>query len=135
MRLYTFVNYYLSSIQQGIQTAHIVSEMSNYSENFPDYFEWASCHKTIIVLNGGNNKNINEIINFLSTYDEYLSVFFDEDQESLGGLTTSVGIIVPEKIWSAIDSCRTEEDQSWKSNLLSRDIKLVEFIAFFSLAR
>jgi len=39
MRLYTFVNYYLSSIQQGIQTAHIVSEMSNYSENFPDYFE------------------------------------------------------------------------------------------------
>jgi len=87
------------------------------------------------VLNGGNNKNINEIINFLSTYDEYLSVFFDEDQESLGGLTTSVGIIVPEKIWSAIDSCRTEEDQSWKSNLLSRDIKLVEFIAFFSLAR
>ena len=58
MRAYFFGNLYMSSIQQGIQAAHAVADMFiKYSnENEPNYHplrEWATDHKTMILLNAG----------------------------------------------------------------------------------
>lgn len=111
-RLYSFTNMYLSSIQKGIQTAHLVG---NLSCNYPDntmYLDWSNFDKTIIVLNGGNSKNIQSIyesiIKFVKAYNSSVenvcSVIpfdiFNEDTDSLNDATTACGVILPEVIWS-----------------------------------
>lgn len=104
MRFYTFCNYYLSSIQQGIQSAHCLAEMFAadpwIAQNM--LFEWAQNHKTIVVLNGGNSENI------IATYAvlcrlcdelEYPYGVFKEDIASLNSAYTCTGVIVPEKLY------------------------------------
>lgn len=104
MRLYTFINYYLSSIQQGIQSAHIVSELMHKSWE-PDLAymikDWAQNHKTIIVCNGGNNESIENLARFFQIVadEKYPYTTFCEDQNSLCGALTGVGIILPEEIY------------------------------------
>lgn len=58
LRLYTFVNFYLSSIQQGIQSAHVATELTNsYRSGRGQAAKllraWEEHGKTMIVLNGG----------------------------------------------------------------------------------
>jgi hypothetical protein len=127
MRLYTFINCYLSSIQQGIQTAHLVGEFFNYTnknritigsrtgtrgeilevthqltESDLMVREWSEEHKTIIVCNGGNATSIRELIGFfINSRNPYPFVPFNEDQDSLDGALTGVGIILPEEIYDA----------------------------------
>lgn len=104
-RFYSFTNMYLSSLQKGIQTAHAVSEMSikEHSQAANKvYNEWATSDKTIIVLNGGSQKSLDDI--FKTIYDyvsfycnfSYPFVNFYEDKDSLNGALTCVGIILPE---------------------------------------
>ena len=127
-RLYTFINFYLSSIQQGIQTAHIVSEIfSKYKnpndQNLTEYqalYQWASKDKTIVVLNGGTSFDIRQDYIKISSIAEQLlklsryetggkwflpHAFFTEDFNALGaydnGVVTGFGIIIPEEIWGA----------------------------------
>lgn len=85
MRCYHFGNYYMSSIQQGVQSAHCQMELFvKYKEiDLYDYgtsigsnppihiyeaaekadmlFDWAKNHKTMICLSAGNNKQLNEV--------------------------------------------------------------------------
>jgi hypothetical protein len=99
MRLYAFTNMYLSSLQIGLQTAHLVSELSQL--NHPLYQDWASNHKTIIILNGGNQQSLHEIHTFLSDYsEEYPVAKFHEDEVSLNNALTCTGIIIPEDIYN-----------------------------------
>ena len=116
MRLYTFTNSYLSPIQCGIQTAHIVSELSVTFKNTYYYDEWSRNHKTIIVCNGGNQAALENLAHELSlltielynhefyTYAELSNQIpvskFYEDSKSLGGALTAVGIILPEDIYN-----------------------------------
>lgn len=115
-RLYSFTNMYLSSIQKGIQTAHVVSEMSAiWCENPPsldakEVFDvWADQDKTVIVLNGGNQANLENIFQcaekFATEY-ELPVVRFYEDQESLGGALTAVGIILSKEIYNLASEMR-----------------------------
>ncbi len=112
MRLYTFVNYYLSPIQHGIQTAHVVSELSvkyyNPSSHHYMLYDWAKNHKTIIVLNGGNQANLQEILLFLSDPDnQYPYTHFCEDEQSLNNALTCVGIVIPEYVYEAASEIRS----------------------------
>ena len=105
MRAYFFGNFYLSSIQQGIQAAHVVSEMSvKYSPGLPpacDYEEWAHTHKTMILLNGGMAANLRELVACFDTKDNsYCWAFFCEEEAALEGSITSVGIILPDTIYN-----------------------------------
>lgn len=113
LRLYTFVNFYLSSIQQGIQSAHIAHELfvkyKNNKNQIEKIYEWATDHKTMIVLNGGPNQSIIEINNLFNDIVSdllFITPFtsFYEDDPSLGGIMTSVGIILPEEIFAAINA-------------------------------
>lgn len=107
MRLYSFTNYYLSSLQHGLQTAHVVAGMWYKYENqsygkFRDLIDWQRWHQTIIIKNGGNQDALQKITTlFTDERNPYPWVVFREDQASLAGAITAVGIVVPEKFYSS----------------------------------
>lgn len=133
MRLYTFINYYLSSIQQGIQSAHIVSEL------FAHKFEpkkasmiknWAVNHKTIICCNGGNNKSLDELVALFSSLENpYPFIEFYEDEESLGGVRTGVGIILPEHVYD-VEYFEHEEFYQHKNYIYYKTLENKEMFHF-----
>ena len=114
MRAYFFGNMYLSSIQQGIQAAHVLHELFlKYpspvtTEGRGDHlWAWASSHKTMILLNGGYADTLREIIKlFDDKNNPYPWAFFNEGQDSLDGALTSVGIVLPEHIYETAAAIR-----------------------------
>lgn len=112
MRFYSFTNYYLSPLQQGIQTQHCATDM-HYKYRFtssmePKYMDdWALNHKTTIVLNGGNCAALSGLYSFLTANDNpYPFCFFMEDEQSLNNALTCVGVILPEKIYEGANILR-----------------------------
>lgn len=123
MRLYTFGNYYMSSIQQGIQASHVVSELFvkyqetgintvdnyeptvheiEYQDKVDTLYDWAYNHKTMVCLNGGNLQGLEDILTLLKDEQNNLPwAIFYEDEMSLGGILTNVGIIIPEHIYDS----------------------------------
>lgn len=107
MRFYAMGNSYLSSIQQGIQAFHVLGEMVlkyDEPELATDFmvYNWMDDHKTLVCLNGGNFAKMVSVYEFLQSEDNpYPYAKFHEDDESLEGMLTSIGIIVPEKIYKA----------------------------------
>jgi hypothetical protein len=105
LRLYTFSNMYMSSIQQGIQSAHAVAEMFTkypHEGNEIDAYlwKWAKQHKTMILLNAGYSSEIRTLVEFfVDTNNPYPWAPFFESEEALDGALTTVGIILPEKIF------------------------------------
>lgn len=112
LRAYFFGNMYLSPIQQGIQAAHVVTKLFwGYGyEGSPDekfssgytLYEWAGHGVTKILLNGGYQDNLRDIHSiFLALCPEVHLPFeqFREEQASLNGALTSVGVVVPEEVY------------------------------------
>lgn len=113
-RFYSFTNMYLSSIQKGIQTAHAVSEMSKtvYPTNIANdaYSNWAKFDKTIIVLNGGNQAMLQMVYDFAVPFGKRFDlpvVKFHEDEQSLNGALTAVGIVLPSSWYELASNLRT----------------------------
>lgn len=107
MRAYFFGNMYLSSIQQGIQAAHVTHELFNkYDSAHSDegllLREWSEDHKTMILLNAGYGENIHTLSErFSNSENPYPWANFHEEEASLDGAITCVGIVLPEKIYEA----------------------------------
>lgn len=111
LRLYTFVNFYLSSIQQGIQSAHVVSNL------FVDYrgvkskaaqllWKWAEGSKTMIVLNGGTAADIERGFGGAHAFrnGKYPYMCFDEEQGAIHPdleASTAWGIVLPPEVYNA----------------------------------
>ena len=152
MRAYFFGNQYISSIQQGIQAGHVLSELfikyNHYgyagTSDCTMLYDWATDHKTMILLNGGYSETLRELYAFLSSEENpYPYANFHEGQDALDGALTSVGIILPEKIYGidpklVPDSVyfathfffpyNSEEYSQWETELIQR-------LSQFSLAR
>lgn len=124
MRAYFFTNMYLSSIQQGIQPLHVIADMfvrympsfdSSFGESNPTQidilYEWARYHKTVICLNGGYSENLHNIITefMISDDNPYPWAAFYEGVDALEGALTSVGIVLPEKIYEGASLIRDAE--------------------------
>ena len=131
MRLYTFGNYYMSSIQQGIQASHCIAELfvkyqdtginsvddyeptvheMEYQDKVDTLYDWAENHKTMVCLNGGNLQGLQDIVNILLDDQNKLPwATFYEDEMSLGGILTNVGIVVPEYIYDNAAKIRNKE--------------------------
>lgn len=114
MRLYSFVNSYLSPMQKGIQTAHVVAELARKvavdRSGYHSFVDWVSHHKTIIVLDGGNNASMKQIESIFRQHADSLNLewsSFYEDEQSMGGMLTAVGIIVPEYMVRNAQAVRT----------------------------
>lgn len=133
LRLYAFGNYYLSQIQQGIQALHATMELqSYYGINLPRFddekvaddmildhsnmltnnmigaarrFEnWRQNHKTVVLLNGGNSKDLKDLYSFILSEAHSHDIpfaMFHEDTQSLNCALTSVCCVLPEKIFEA----------------------------------
>ena len=108
LRLYSFTNFYLSSIQQGIQTGHAAVELFNkylISEGWQNGFaeqvnEWAANWKTFICLNGGDASGVAGVERWMTDpVNPYAWTSFVESDVSLNGITTTVAIILPARIF------------------------------------
>lgn len=106
-RLYTFVaNHYISPLQCGLQTAHVVSELSRFKINTPQataFNAWAATDKTIIICGAGNHGGVMRCYaELVRTGGDPLQLpvaLFREDEESMNGMATACGVIVPEQFW------------------------------------
>jgi hypothetical protein len=134
MRLYTFTNPYLSSISHGIQTAHVVAELfakTHLYQTQLELYNWARHHKTIIVLNGGINQQLRELWDMMELCDHsYPYAKFNEDDASLGGVLTCVGIVLPASIYSPNPEVPISLDDF--SNF---DLWLIDNLSKFNTAR
>ena len=114
MRAYFFGNMYLSSIQQGIQAAHVVAEMAlNYGHDANGWFlNWAKNHKTMVLLSAGYSEEIRSLVDFFEKKgtNDYPWAFFNEGEDALDGALTCVGIILPEKIYELSKLIRDPEE-------------------------
>jgi hypothetical protein len=108
MRAYFFTNYYMSPIQKGIQALHCVADMFVY-QPCQMLEDWAGQHKTVVLLNGGNSADLIEINQQLKDAEvTYPFSMFSEDEQSLNGAVTCVGIILPEKVYTIAGLMRKE---------------------------
>jgi len=144
MRAYFFVNSWLSSIQKGIQVAHCVAEISSQSATIACeemFLEWVQKFKTIIVLEGGSQENLKEIEALIDSINhDYPWAIVYEDEESLNGAATCVGIILPEPIYMLAKSIREKTDSQeiidrMKQSFASWELQLIDLINAASLAR
>lgn len=129
LRAYAFTNFYLSSIQHGIQAFHALHEMfveykptKKYDPASEMLYDWATYHKTMITLNGGNLDGLRKVWELVNNFgvDFPMVPFacFHEDMQSLGGIMTCVIIVLPASIYNA----QKLEDDSW---IYTTDDKMV----------
>lgn len=109
-RLYAFVaNAYLSPLQCGLQTAHVVSEIAvteHLTQSlYQSFRDWAQDDKTIIICGAGNHKGVIDCWAELKRTGIdpgfVTGAIFHEDERSMNGMATACGVIVPEKYWAA----------------------------------
>lgn len=134
MRFYGYGNYYLSSLQQGLQAGHCVAELFvkyvNDKQKLKTVFDWAKDHKTKVLLNGGNSGSLANIHGFFESLVEkgmdLPFVKFHEDEESLNGALTYVAMIVPQEIYEMSFEIKEKtymgnySDDSWQYQLAQR---------------
>lgn len=117
LRCYTFTLYQLSSIQQGIQAGHATVELGmrayrkqmtmRSGTDFGVYHRWATEWKTMVLLNGGDLGELRELYDFLTdTANTFPWAGFFESKESLGGIVTSIAVILPARIFLTAEAAR-----------------------------
>ena len=128
-RLYSIVpGLYLSDIQKGIQTAHLVHELftkyahqDDKQEEYQKLLDWADDHKTIIVLSGNDQDGLE---NYQTTTIPLLARKyrlpygkFHESKSALNGCMTAVGLVVPDFLYNQPEYTFGEETDlmlDWK---------------------
>ena len=146
-RFYAFGNYYLSSIQQGIQALHVVTEMfTKYEYDSTEYKQlhnWANKHKTVVLLNGGNAKALKDMYALFNEWVQEGMTFpfakFNEDMQSLDGALTSTGIVLPAYIYNGAKALRISENadhvlMTMSKQYLSYELQLMQLLNQFDLA-
>lgn len=107
-RMYGFVPYNLSPIQQGIQFGHAVVEYSQFACDRPAligvYNKWANKDKTFIILNGGTTNNNPERLGSLNQSLELLNengvTTKEFNEPDLGDQLTAFVFLVDERVFN-----------------------------------
>lgn len=95
-RMYCIALKQLSTIQKGVQSAHAIVEYGLKYHNSKIYEEWANGDKTIVILNG---KNVEDLNNIIETLDRYNVLYGTFKEESLGNITTAVCFITDNRVF------------------------------------
>ena len=96
---------YMAKIQHGIQNLHAVADMAVKYRNDDSvgstlFWDWAENHKTVGLLNAINHKGLCELRDFFNSLDNYCPwISFHGDEDSMNGILTAVGIVLPPKIY------------------------------------
>lgn len=117
-RAYFWGNFYLSSIQQGIQALHT---LGNMFVNFPFdetatsddahlirhniLMDWAANHKTVVIMNGGDSNDLAAIREIVFAQERFPCAYFDE--EGISDALTCIGIVVDDTIVRHVDEVRS----------------------------
>ena len=99
-KMYSIVLRQLNGINNGVQTTHGVCEYVWKHIGEPDLNKWISEDKTLVILNGGSTKDMDEIKSILVENNITFETFEEED---LGGLTTSICLLADERVWNQKD--------------------------------
>lgn len=124
MRCYHLNNFYLSGIHAGIQSSHAQTELAikylatslyiGGDESVIDYMareevhvaarkqyvDWATKHKTMVVLNGGMMAQLLEWEELLGRAENRLAwASFREEEGALNNALTNVCIVLPERMY------------------------------------
>lgn len=148
MRLYTFTNYYLNTISQGIQPLHVLGRMfakyRGLSQPGAVLYDWEANHTTAISCSAGDYQGVLDCAQAIERFANTLELpwaTFHEDQRSLGGLMTSCGIVVPAHIYEASALLRSDPKlQATATQEATKFLNPIEFefanwLTQFSLAR
>jgi hypothetical protein len=111
LRMYFFVPYNISTIQQGIQCGHAALEYARKYSDDQQFIEFADNYKTWIILNGGTtNKKRDENGVSLGTLDQIADNLLDNGikhsffhEPDLNNALTSVCFICDERVWNYKD--------------------------------
>ena len=97
-----WTNFYLSSIQHGIQCAHTVGMLtSGEPAHKASLDQWLHQDCTINLRSGGDNESMKELVNwFEEEANDYDWAFFKESDGAMGGMLTCVGIVVPMEMFA-----------------------------------
>jgi len=123
LRMYSFTNFYMHTIQQGIQPGHAAVELfvkySLHGKRTTDIigesqrdmlYDWAKNWKTFICLNGGDNSGVQEMFEFLSDpQNPYPWSPFHESEAALNGVMTTVAVVLPARIFDTASLLRRRE--------------------------
>lgn len=114
MKCYVFVHSHLSSIQKGIQAAHVVADLvwSGSNPQDPAYL-WQRDYKTLILIEGGNSWSLDmweERIRKTS----YHWTSFTEDEDTLYNLKTAVGFIYDDKERNFLEEALMKSIEDWE---------------------
>lgn len=107
LRAYFFVNQYISGIHAGIQSLHALSEVHNKyygtaTQEEAMLRDWEANHKTVIVLEGGYQSRLEELlVQFSEIQHNYPFASFREEKDALNCAMTAVCIILPEQVFAA----------------------------------
>ena len=140
MRAYFWGNFYLSSIQQGIQALHTLGNMFvKYDGGAlePMVYEWADNHKTVVVMNGGDSNDLHEIAHIVKDQTRYPWATFTE--EGIMDALTCVGIVVDDQMVGYVNEVRSARREKRRfdfgERLDNETYELVMLIANGLLAR
>lgn len=111
-KLYIFVNGVLSSAQIAVQAAHVAESICKEYVNKNEYYDtWSNNHKTMVLLSVKNNKELKEALSVIRQYSSKIDnniphQWFIEDEDTLGGLMTSVAVVISEELTEFINSLK-----------------------------
>ena len=109
LKYYSFAHCYLSPLHAAIQTTHAVANL--FVSPTPEFLNtahlWVQQGSTLVILNGGSSKRLSVIEELAREQSAYPYTYFFES--SMDGMLTTVGIILPEKIWFTAERIRHKE--------------------------
>lgn len=125
---YVWSHFALSSIQKGVQSSHCITDLTRLTEKNPIAKQWADYDKTVKFLDGGNTEKLMETKDLLFDFFEESNIpwaRFAEDYATLGGILTSVGVILPGDVIKELDRFKEDPDASKRVlHLLVKDYKI-----------
>lgn len=98
-----WTNFYLSSIQHGIQCAHTVGKLTEKEPvvRTETLNKWLHRDCTINLRNGGDNESMKELLSFMFLEaDDYDWAYFEESEGAMGGMLTCVGVVLPMDVFA-----------------------------------
>lgn len=119
MRAYAFSHFLLMPLQKGLQSNHAICRIRSTNHGFAYVYDnWEKNHTTLIYLNGGFSRNLQEIMDTFLELKINTSDFmfpipwseFREDQDTMEGMRTAVACILHPRYYAAIACVRNDKD-------------------------